>query len=323
MTEQRTPLVDVHAHFVTDEYVAAAVAAGHSNPDGMPRWPTWNTEQHLRLMDDWDVGTAILSISSPGTHFGEDETARALTRQVNEVGAATMHKFPDRFGHFASLPMPDVDGSLAELERALDELGSDGVAVVTNAHGCYLGDTRLEPLWGELDRRNAVVFVHPTSPPRVDEVSLGRPRPMLEFIFDSTRTVSDLVFAGVFSRYPDIQWIFTHGGGTLPLLADRMELFRTVFLGGSPDDATVPEQLRGLWFDMAGSPFPNQVPALVAAFGSERLLYGSDYCWTPAAGASAQIAAIDAAAPPPQDSWRALTTRNANRLLAKTRSEDG
>lgn len=122
----------------------------------------------------------------------------------------------------------------------------------------------------------------------------------------------------MFSRYPDIQWIFTHGGGTLPLLADRMELFRTVFLGGSPDEATVPEQLRGLWFDMAGSPFPNQVPALVAAFGSERLLYGSDYCWTPAAGASAQIAAIDAAAPPPQDSWRALTTRNANRLLAKT-----
>ena len=138
---------------------------------------------------------------------------------------------------------------------------------------------------------------------------------MLEFIFDSTRAVSDLVFAGVLSRHPHIEWIFTHGGGTLPLLADRIELFRTVFMGGDPEEPSAPDQVAQLWFDMAGTPFPNQIPALARAFGTDRLLYGSDYCWTPAAGATAQIKSIDAAPQPEGESWRQLTTRNARRLL--------
>jgi predicted TIM-barrel fold metal-dependent hydrolase len=259
----------------------------------------------------------VLSISSPGTHFGDDRAARILSRQVNEFAADVLRAHPERFGHFASLPLPDVDGSLAELAHALDDLGSHGVAVETNAAGIYLGDKRFEPLWSELDSRRAVVFVHPTSPPCHDAVSLGRPRPMLEFLFDSTRAVADLAFTGVLQRYPHIQWIITHGGGTLPLLADRMELFRTVFGIGSGDGPTVQEQLRGLWFDMAGTPFPHQVPALVQAFGSDRLLYGSDYCWTPAAGAVAQVASVDAAAQPDGTTWRRLTTRNAARLLPK------
>ena len=140
---------------------------------------------------------------------------------------------------------------------------------------------------------------------------------MLEFIFDNTRTVSHLVFTGTLLRYPDIEWVLTHGGGALPLLADRMELFRTVFVGDDPH-STLPRQLRGLWFDIAGTPFPHQVPAAVAAFGTERLLYGSDYCWTPAHGVDAQLASIEQADQPADDSWRALTTRNANRLLGAT-----
>src|SRR5205823_12202954 len=103
---------------------------------------------------------------------------------------------PDRFGHFASLPLPDVDGALAELARALDELGSDGVAIETNANGVYLGDARYQPLWAELDRRAAAVFVHPTPPPPPEDISLGRPRPMLEFLFDTARAASDLAFTG-------------------------------------------------------------------------------------------------------------------------------
>ena len=315
MSNTPTPLVDVHAHFVTDSYMNQAKAAGYQYPDGMSAWPAWDAKSHLDLMDQGNIATAMLSVSSPGTHFGDDTAARALAREVNDFGASLKRDHPDRFGHFASLPLPDVEGSLAELAHALDDLGSDGVALETNSEGLYLGNERYQPLWAELDRRKAVVFVHPTSPPCFEAVALNRPRPMLEFIFDSTRTVSDLVFAGVLTRYPHIQWIFTHGGGALPLLADRMELFRTVFLGGAPDDPTVQEQVRSLWFDMAGSPFPNQVPALVKAFGSERLLYGSDYCWTPAGGTAAQIASVDAADQPAGDTWRALTTRNAGRLF--------
>jgi predicted TIM-barrel fold metal-dependent hydrolase len=316
VTSSPTPLVDVHAHFVTEGYAAAARTAGHLHPDGMPGWPVWDEAEHLHLMDTCGVGVATLSVSSPGVHFGDDGAARVLAREVNEFGAAAMRSRPDRFGHFASLPLPDVEGSLLEAQYALDELGSDGVAIETNAHGQYLGDESFGPLYAELDRRGAVVFVHRTSPPCYEAVSLGRPRPMLEFIFDSTRAVSELVFSGVLARYPDIRWIFTHGGGTLPLLADRMELFRSGFFGGSDGD-TVADQLRRLWWDMAGTPFPHQVPALIDAFGSDHLLYGSDYCWTPAPGVTAQVASVDAAPPPDGDTWRDLTTRNAHRLLPR------
>ncbi|GAA2974160.1 amidohydrolase family protein [Streptomyces enissocaesilis] len=311
------PLVDTHAHFVTPEYVHAARSAGHIHPDGMDNWPTWSAEEHLALMDRWGVAVSMLSISSPGTHFGDDAHARALSRHVNETGAAIRTAHPHRFGHFASLPLPDVDGALAELAYAMDHLDSDGVTLESNAHGTYLGDARYEPLYAELNRRRTPVFVHPTSPPHAEEIALGRPRPMLEFLFDSTRTVSDLVFNGVFQRYPDISWIFTHGGGTLPLLTERMELFRTVFAKGSTTLDPIPEQIARLWFDMAGTPFPHQIPALTAAFGHQRLLYGSDYCWTPAAGTTAQIASIDHAPQPHGDTWRNLTTRNAQRLFTR------
>jgi predicted TIM-barrel fold metal-dependent hydrolase len=257
----------------------------------------------------------MLSISSPGTHFGNDAAARRLTREVNDAGAAISRAHPGRFGHFASLPLPDVPGALDQLSYALDELGSDGIAIETNSAGVYLGDHRYEPLYRELNRRRAVVFVHPTSPPCSETTALGRPRPMLEFIFDTTRAVSDLVFTGTLVRYPDIEWVFTHGGGALPLLAERMELFRSVFLGDDDPHNAVPRQLRRLWFDIAGTPFPHQVPAAVAAFGAGRLLYGSDYCWTPARGVDAQLASIDQADQPADDSWRSLTTRNATRLL--------
>ncbi|POX64417.1 amidohydrolase [Streptomyces sp. Ru62] len=315
MTATAEQLVDVHAHFVTPDYVEAAKAAGHLLPDGMRGYPTWSAAGHLDLMDAHGIRTSVLSVSSPGTHFGDDRAARLLSRRVNEFAADVLRAHPGRFGHFASLPLPDVDGARAEAAHALDVLGSHGVAVETNHAGAYLGNARFEPLWRDLDERGAVVFVHPTSPPCHEAVALDRPRPMLEFLFDSTRAVSDLVFSGVLRRYPRIQWVFTHGGGALPLLADRMELFRTVFGFGDQDGPTVQEQLRGLWFDMAGSPFPHQIPVLTTTFGHDRLLYGSDYCWTPAAGAVAQIASVDAAEQPAGGTWRALTTRNAARLL--------
>ncbi|WP_062344925.1 amidohydrolase family protein [Herbidospora yilanensis] len=300
-------LIDVHAHFVTGDYIAAATEAGHVTPDGMPRWPAWTPEDHLSLMDVNGIRKSFLSVSSPGTHFGDDLAARKLSRQVNEYAADLARRRPDRFGHFASLPLPDVEGALAEAGHALDELGSDGVALMSNAHGRYLGDPAYEPLWEELDRRRAVVFVHPTSPVNHEQVAMGRPRPMLEFIFDTTRTVSDLVFTGVLTRHPGIRWIFTHGGGALPLLSDRMELFRTAFFGGSPADPSVLDQVGRLWFDLAGTPFPRQAPALEKAFGTGQILYGSDYCFTPPPAVAAQVASVDA-------TWRALTTANARRL---------
>jgi predicted TIM-barrel fold metal-dependent hydrolase len=184
--------IDVHAHFLTPRYVEEAKAAGHTRPDGMPGWPEWDERSHLESMDRGGLGVALLSISSPGIHFSDADRARALARHVNETGAEIRGRHPERYGHFASIPLPDVAGALAETVYALDELGSDGLAVETSADGVYLGHPDFEPLYAELDRRRAVVFVHPTSPPNAEQIALGRPRPLLEFIFDSARAASDL-----------------------------------------------------------------------------------------------------------------------------------
>ncbi|WP_189077878.1 amidohydrolase family protein [Mangrovihabitans endophyticus] len=313
----RTGLIDVHAHFVTEEYVAAARAAGIDHPDGMPGWPGWSAEAHLALMDRGGIDKAYLSVSSPGVHFGDDLAAAALARAVNDAGAAVRDRHPDRFGHFAALPLPDVEASVAEVADALDVRGSDGVLVESNHRGRYLGDARLDPLWHQLDRRDALVFVHPTSPPYAEAVTGNRPRPMLEFLFDTARAAADLMLAGVLARFPRIRWILTHGGGVLPLLTDRMELFRQVLSAGTPDEATVADQLGRFWFDMAGTPFPRQMPALDAVVGTRQVVYGSDYCWTPPDLVLDQIRSIDTAGPPADGAtWRDLTTRNARRLLS-------
>ncbi|MFD7922240.1 amidohydrolase family protein [Streptomyces sp. NPDC059740] len=310
------PLLDVHTHFVTERYVAAAREAGHGHPDGMPGWPSWSPEGALALMDEAGIGLSVLSVSSPGTHFGDDAAARLLTREVNEFAAGLHRERPDRFGHFASLPLPDVAGALEEAAHALDVLGADGLTVETHAHGVYLGDARYEPLWAELGRRGAVVFVHPTSPQGSEAVALGRPRPMMEFLFDSARAASDLVLGGVTVRHPGIRWVFTHGAGVLPLLVERLELFRGLLpvAPGAPGTA-VREELGKLWYDMAGTPFPDQVPVLERVFGTGRLLYGSDACWTPDTAVLAQVASVDAAPQPAGTTWRELTGRNARRLL--------
>ena len=156
-----------------------------------------------------------------------------------------------RFGAFASLPMTDLDESLAEIERSLDGLGLDGVNLLTNVDGVYLGDASLEPIMAELDRRQAVVFIHPTSPACWECTSLGFPRPMIEFPFDTTRAVTNLLLTGHARPHPAIRWIVPHAGGTLPFLAPRIA--GVGMLLGFDDPAAIVAQLRALHYDLAGS----------------------------------------------------------------------
>ena len=311
--------LDVHAHFLTDSYVRRAREAGHELPDGVPAWPTWSAAAHLELMDRCSIETSMLSISSPGVHFGDDTAARRLAREVNEAGAEAVREHPGRFGLFASLPLPDVDGALEEIAYAYDTLHADGVILETNTHGTYLGDPDLEPVWAELDRRRAVVFLHPTSPVCWERSALGRPRPMIEFIFDTARTVTDLLMAGTLDRHRDLTVIVPHCGGALPVLADRIDGFMRMFMPEGTEAPGAVEQLRRLHYDLAGPALPRQLPALLSLVGSDRLLYGSDHCWTPAAEVEAHVAGLDAApAPDGAAGWRALTTANARRILPRT-----
>ncbi|OKJ94967.1 amidohydrolase [Streptomyces sp. CB03234] len=311
-------LVDVHAHFVTDSYVRRAKEAGHRMPDGVPAWPSWSATAHIELMDRCGIDTAMLSVSSPGVHFGDDTAARRLAREVNEDGAEAVREHPGRFGLFASLPLPDVDGSLEEIAYAFDALGADGVVLETNTHGTYLGNPSLEPVWAELDRRRAVVFLHPTSPVCWEQSALGRPRPMIEFVFDTARTVTDLLMAGTLERHPDLKIIVPHCGGALPVLADRINGFMKMFMPAGTDAPDAVEQLRRLYYDLAGPALPRQLPALLSLADPDRLLYGSDHVWTPAAGVEHHVRSLDTApTPSPGATWRSLTTANARRVLPR------
>ncbi|WP_166969233.1 amidohydrolase family protein [Brevibacterium atlanticum] len=310
------PLVDVHAHYTTTRYIAAAKAAGHTMADGMPAefWPSWSAEEHLALMDRCGISKSYLSISSPGVHFGDDSAARLLARRVNDAGAEAKAAHPDRFGLFASLPMPDLGGALVEIDHAFDELDADGVIVMSNAGGTYFGSAASRPLLEELDRRHAVVFLHPTSPPGYELVDIGWPRPMIEFYFDTARAVISYIANGFIDEFSNIKLILPHIGGVLPLLAQRVEMFLQG--GGWAQNRTVQELLGDCYFDLAGNIGPEHVAAMASVASSGKVLFGSDYCWTAAEPTRRRLDVMDEVLEPNLPGWRATTTVNATRLLS-------
>jgi 6-methylsalicylate decarboxylase len=320
MRRELPPKVDVHAHFLPADYREALLANGHERPDGFPILPEWSPEGHLEVLDRLGIGTAMLSVSSPGVAFGED--AAAWARSVNETGAATVRAHPDRFGLLASLPLPDVDAALAELRHAFDRLGADGIALLTNVDGVYLGDERYEPLWAELGRRRAVVFVHPTSPACWQATSLGHPRPVLEFLIDTTRAVADLALRGTLERHPDIRLIVPHAGAALPVIADRIAGFAELFplAGQEPGAVDVLGTLQRLFYEVgAGFPFPRHMAALLNLVDAGRLLFGTDFPFGGVPGMEANVAALAETDLLSDSELRGLLRGNALELFPRLR----
>ena len=294
------PRIDVHFHYLPEFYRNALAAAGQVHPDGMAAVPGWSEADMLDAMDRLGIERAYLSISSPGVHFGDDAAARALARRVNEEGARLTAAHPGRIGFFASTPLPDIDAALAEIRHAFDHLGAAGVVFETSFHGEYLGDERLFSLYAELDRRGAVLFLHPTTPGKpcgcgsAVVPTLGYPAPMLEFIFDTTRTVTNMVLAGVFDRYPNLRVIVPHAGAALPILAARIDLFGpTLESHNGPKSPSMRDALRRLHYDLAGAPVPEMLAALLSVADPSRIHYGSDWPFTPTAACEQLAAALD------------------------------
>lgn len=222
-TRGRNPRrIDVHHHIIPDEYVKLLATIGIQGTVGRD-FPKWSPKTALRIMDRNGIETAMLSMSLPGTYFVDDEFSRKLTRVTNETLARYVADYPGRFGAFASLPLPDVDGALAEIDHAFDTLGLDGVALMTNVDGVYLGDPGYARVFAELDRRRAVVFVHPN-----DLVTNENPTatPLFERPIETTRTVANLLQSGTLERFPNVRYILAHGGGVVPFLAERIAAAR-------------------------------------------------------------------------------------------------
>jgi predicted TIM-barrel fold metal-dependent hydrolase len=287
--------IDVHAHYLPSFYRQALIDAGYSHPDGIRSIPEWDADSSIRVMDSLGVAFAILSISSPGVHFGDDMNARALARRVNEEGRRLSEAYPERFGYFAALPLPDVTAAIAEAVYALDILQADGVVLETNHHGLYLGDPKLDPIYAELNRRKAVIFLHPTSPACscCERLNQRYPRPMLEFMFETTRSVSDMVLAGVLERFPDLRVIVPHAGAALPVLVERIELLLPM-LSEQGTAPSIRDAMRKLHFDLAGAPVPQLLEALLQMADPERIHYGSDYPFTPAGACERLLRQIEA-----------------------------
>jgi predicted TIM-barrel fold metal-dependent hydrolase len=262
--------IDVHQHLLPPAYRQLLDDRGLTSGG----WPTpdWDPDSAIAMMDRRSIATGVLSISAPGTHLGDDTEARTLARDVNEYVAELVRNRPDRFGQFASIPLPDVDGAVAEAVYALDELHADGVVLMSNAHGRYLGDKAFEPLWAELDARAAVVFIHPTEPP-LPTLS-GLPSPVLDYPFDTTRTALHMAVNGVMSRHTRIKVILSHAGGFLPYAAKRFT-FAAQFNPGTTVEGIMTD-LRRFYFDTALST-PTALPSLLAFAAPGHILYGSDY----------------------------------------------
>lgn len=214
--------IDVHAHFLPTWYVEELRQVGISHPDGMRGYPEWSIESALETYDRLGIATGILSLSSPGVYFGDVTAAVRLARHANEEGAEVVKRHPTRFGLFAELPLPDVPASLTEIAYALDTLGADGIALKTSVGGVYLGDKLFDAIFEDLNFRRAVIFIHPTSPTCWRQCSMDFPRSMLEFPFETTRAVTNLILSGTLKRFPKLQIILPHNGGTVPMLAERI-----------------------------------------------------------------------------------------------------
>lgn len=263
-------------------------------------------------MDRAGVQVAVTSISSPGIFFGDEVAAAHLARECNEFAADMATRHRGRFGVFAALPIPDVEASLKEIDYACGALKVHGFGLYTNYGGAWLGDPKFAPVLEELNRRNAVVFVHPLTCPQCTNMLAGIPDAILEYPFDTTRSIASLLYSGTLARCKDISFIFSHGGGALPVLAHRIARYAALnqaiaerVLGDAE------EQLRGLYFDVVSVTQPGPFSSLTGLVPVSHLLFGSDYPYWPPDMTATGLAALRLS----DADLAAIESHNALRLL--------
>jgi predicted TIM-barrel fold metal-dependent hydrolase len=310
-------MIDAHSHFLPPSYRSALAAAGIERPDGFPYVPDWSAAGAVSVMDDLGVEFSLISISSPGLAFAPAGAQSRLAQSVNEEGAEVVRDRPDRFGLLASLSLIDLDTALAEVARCRSELGVTGFTLLTNYNGAYLSSANAEPLFAELDRVAALVSIHPASPSGWEVTSIGRPRPMIEFPFDTTRVVFNLLLDGVFRRYPSIRWVIPHVGSALPALADRVQEFANTFLNGTGDPVDVVGELSALHHDLTGPTLPHALPGLIRLVGTSKLLYGSDLPFAPVPLAQRSVEELRTTDALNDEERAAMFSGSAHRLLAR------
>ena len=315
------PLIDTHQHPIPDYYKRALERVGIHGSGENP-WADWSLDAQLELMDETGIAAAINSIASPGVYFGDNEFARNLARECNEGAARMVADHPHRFGAFAILPLPDVEGAIQAAEYALDTLKLDGICVLSHVAGRHLGQPEEDELYAELNRRSAVVFIHPLRNQATNMPAYNYPSGMTELVLDTTRAIHNLVWNGTFGKFPNIKWILPHGGGTVPFLLYRMSAMNDRpkvaerLPGGSVAGA-----LRRMYFDVAEICSPGPLKCLMELADPGRVLFGSDFPFSrhrsPAQDVRAVIAAFEAFDGWNDDVRRGIESGNALQLFPR------
>ncbi len=266
--------IDTHHHLFSPAYVAELVRANQAPP--IVRG--WSLAKTLDDMDKAGVATAIMSVTTPQVSLADAANASRVARESNEWAARLGKDYPGRFGSFAMLPMQDTDAALRELAYALDVLKADGIGLLTSYGDKWLGHPSFAPIMDELNRRKAVLYTHPTVANCCRNLLPDVPPTVIEFGTDTTRTITDIVFSGTAARCPDLRFIFSHAGGTLPFLTERlikMPVLDPKLAARVPRG--VLHELKRFYYDTAWSAHPMALASLIRLVDVSQILFGSDY----------------------------------------------
>src|SRR6218665_1707056 len=284
--------IDVHHHVIPPAFVATMQAKGIEKVAGAPL-PKWTPEKSIAVMDANGIQTAITSLSAPGVHFGEGAAqAVELARRCNEFSAGMVAQYPGRFGFFAVLPMPFTAQACSEAIYALDVLKGDGVVLLGSTDGHFLGDPLFDELMSELNRRHAVVFVHPNLHESSINIGLDMPGFLIEFLCDTTRAAINLILSGTQEKYPNTRWILAHAGGFLPFVAGRLSTVELPNLERLAPKG-VQHYIERFYFDTALSPSRYSMVALKELVDPSHILFGSDFPFAPAPASALQCRTLD------------------------------
>ena len=304
--------IDIHHHFAPPAWVAEV----KGRPLLQPANTAWTPEQSIEDLDHAGSAAAVISITNPGLWFGDNQATNRVARACNEYGAKLVQQYPTRFGLFAAMPLPDVDATLKEIAYAYDVLKVDGVGLFTSYGDKWLGNAAFRPAMEELNRRKAVVHVHPTAANCCRNLDYGTAPGSLEYGTDTTRAIIGVTFSGDTTRYPDIRFIWSHAGGSAPFLAGRID-------GGSRGakdrmPAGFMAEAKKFYYDTAGAANRGAIASLLELVSASQILFGTDF---PPGGTNLALAKAVADLGFFKDgALRAIERDNAVRLLPRLKA---
>jgi predicted TIM-barrel fold metal-dependent hydrolase len=303
-------IIDVHSHPI--------LPFGEGAPMGeRQKLPDWSVESALSYMEEHDISACVLS-SPASANSATGQEARDIARRTNEVLAEIVSRHPNRFGAVATLPALDADGALAEIGYALDTLKLDGVTTTTSINDIYLGEPQFDPWFDELNRRSATFFVHPTITKAGETLLNGLNASVIEFMFDTTRAITNLVATGAKKRFSQIKIIAAHGGGNIPFLVNRIQTLEHTFGVGPGRLELSPEEVRegiaSFYYDLTAATSEAQLCAILKLVPVAQLLMGLDNPFMPQSSFAPAIADVGRYPTFSETDLRSISYANAFRL---------